>query len=484
MQWTIPLDFANNIPKQSTGWGTIYCDTYYGSTLIGTKSVGFSASAPNSLAPTVSVSLTRPRTTSPAVTGYIQNIDSLKVAITAAGKYSATITGYSSTVDGIAYVGSTFTTGILSKAGTIKVTVTATDSRGKQTTVNREITVTSYSPPAVTGINAYRCKALNDATADAGGGYICITPKGTITSLSNMNAKKCIVYWKKVSDSAWQSKELAMSAYTLSGYIIVSADTASSYNICARLQDSFKTIDHYGADIMSAAAFIDILMASSTDITKKGLGIGKTAEKEGTLDLGWDLILRGGVRRYGICQSRSAARTQLMKEVMLQERSGKDKKMNENASVTYIKGIFTAVFSVLTSLFGVLAVPILLMVGANVIDYATGLIAAPKRSEDINSYKSMRGIWKKVCMWLLVAVGAIIDELILYASGTIGITLPGSFLVACIVACWIICNEVLSILENLKDIGVALPPFLEPLMKNIKSQVADKMPISEKKDNA
>ena len=59
--------------------------------------------------------------------------------------------------------------------------------------------------------------------------------------------------------------------------------------------------------------------------------------------------------------------------------------MNENASVTYIKGIFTAVFSVLTSLFGVLAVPILLMVGANVIDYATGLIAAPKRAEDINS---------------------------------------------------------------------------------------------------
>jgi len=55
--------------------------------------------------------------------------------------------------------------------------------------------------------------------------------------------------------------------------------------------------------------------------------------------------------------------------------------------------------------------------------------------------------------------------------------------VACIVACWIICNEVLSILENLKDIGVALPPFLEPLMKNIKSQVADKVSISEKKDN-
>lgn len=155
--------------------------------------------------------------------------------------------------------------------------------------------------------------------------------------------------------------------------------------------------------------------------------------------------------------------------------------MNETVTRT-IKGIFTAIFSVLTSLFGVLAVPILLMVGTNVIDYATGLIAAPKRSEDINSYKSMRGIWKKVCMWLLVAVGAIIDELILYASGTVGVTLPGSFLVACVVACWIICNEILSILENLKDIGIAMPPFLEPLVKNIKSQTADKVSIDKKEE--
>ena len=155
--------------------------------------------------------------------------------------------------------------------------------------------------------------------------------------------------------------------------------------------------------------------------------------------------------------------------------------MNETVTRT-IKGIFTAIFSVLTSLFGVLAVPILLMVGTNVIDYATGLIAAPKRSEDINSYKSMRGIWKKVCMWLLVAVGAIIDELLLYASGTVGVTLPGSFLVACVVACWIICNEILSILENLKDIGIAMPPFLEPLVKNIKSQTSDKVSIDKKEE--
>ena len=105
------------------------------------------------------------------------------------------------------------------------------------------------------------------------------------------------------------------------------------------------------------------------------------------------------------------------------------------------------------------------------IDYATGLMASQNRREDINSYKSIRGIMKKVCMWLLVVVGAIIDQLLLYASNTIGIVLPFTFLVACVVAIWIICNEIISILENVKDMGVALPAFLEPLVKNIKSQV-------------
>lgn len=105
------------------------------------------------------------------------------------------------------------------------------------------------------------------------------------------------------------------------------------------------------------------------------------------------------------------------------------------------------------------------------IDYATGLMASQNRREDINSYKSIRGIMKKVCMWLLVVVGAIIDQLLLYASNTIGIVLPFTFLVACVVAIWIICNEIISILENVKDMGVALPTFLEPLVKNIKSQV-------------
>lgn len=137
------------------------------------------------------------------------------------------------------------------------------------------------------------------------------------------------------------------------------------------------------------------------------------------------------------------------------------------------KGTVTAVFSFLNSIFGILTVPILLMVGSSILDYITGLAACEEREENISSYKSIRGIVKKVCMWLLVVVGAMVDVLLKYASETIGIALPFTFLVACIVAIWIICNEIISILENIKDMGIELPVFLEKLTQNIKSQVEE-----------
>lgn len=143
------------------------------------------------------------------------------------------------------------------------------------------------------------------------------------------------------------------------------------------------------------------------------------------------------------------------------------------------KTIFATFFTVVTGWLGILAIPVWILAGCNIIDYLTGLIASPKRGEKINSYKSFKGIAKKICMWLLIIVGALVDQLILYAGDTVGITLPFTFLVACGVAIWLICNEIISILENMVDIGVSLPPFLQPLIINIKKQVEGKSTIKE-----
>jgi len=148
-----------------------------------------------------------------------------------------------------------------------------------------------------------------------------------------------------------------------------------------------------------------------------------------------------------------------------------------------IKASFIAFCSALAGWLGILAVPVGVLVVCNIIDYTTGLIAAPYRGKKIDSYRSFRGIAKKVCMWLLVAVGAMLDWLVLYAGDTIGINIPVNFLIACIVAVWLIANEIISILENMADIGVKIPPFLLPLVKNIKKQVEEKAGTKEDTKN-
>lgn len=136
-----------------------------------------------------------------------------------------------------------------------------------------------------------------------------------------------------------------------------------------------------------------------------------------------------------------------------------------------VKNVFVSVFTILSAWLGILAIPVYLLVVANVIDYGTGLAAAKYRSQKINSYIGFQGIAKKICMWLLVGVGAIVDILIMYASEQAGIVLNFGYAVGCLVAIWLICNELISILENVADIGVKLPPFLARVVENFKSQV-------------
>lgn len=133
----------------------------------------------------------------------------------------------------------------------------------------------------------------------------------------------------------------------------------------------------------------------------------------------------------------------------------------------------TIAISAVMDFLGILAIPALLMVACNIIDYITGLIASKFRNEQVSSYKGMRGIVKKVCMWLLVVVGAMVDVLIQYAAETMGLDIHIPFIVATLVAVWIVVNEIISILENLVDIGIDLPPFLMPIVKRIKKEVEE-----------
>ncbi len=144
-----------------------------------------------------------------------------------------------------------------------------------------------------------------------------------------------------------------------------------------------------------------------------------------------------------------------------------------------IRLLFIAFFTAIWAKLGVLAIPWLLLLVLNIIDYATGIAAAPYRDPEderpVKSYKSIRGIQKKVCMHLLVVLGYVIDTLIKtsLANAGWGIAYPPIFAIA--ISLWESFNEDISILENISDVGTPIPPFLMPILKMMQKKVNEKM---------
>ena len=138
-----------------------------------------------------------------------------------------------------------------------------------------------------------------------------------------------------------------------------------------------------------------------------------------------------------------------------------------------IKVAVSGLFAVLTARLGILAVPVYILVFLNVADYSTGIAAAYYKGERVCSKKGFRGIAKKICMWLLIAIGVVIDKMLVYTAAVANIELSLSFAVGCFVAIWLICNEVISLLENINEIGVKVPGVLSSITTKLKEKMKE-----------
>lgn len=147
-----------------------------------------------------------------------------------------------------------------------------------------------------------------------------------------------------------------------------------------------------------------------------------------------------------------------------------------------IKVVFITFFTAVHSKLGVLAIPFYILVVTNIIDYGTGICASACRGEKVSSSKGFQGIAKKVCMWLLVLVGAIVDYMIIALSHTLHIEIGFNNIVAIAVVFWLLANELISILENIHDIGVPMPAFLMSLVKFIKEKTEETVPSVDNKE--
>lgn len=137
-----------------------------------------------------------------------------------------------------------------------------------------------------------------------------------------------------------------------------------------------------------------------------------------------------------------------------------------------LKAGMAAMFAVVSARLGILAVPVYLLILSSLTDYVTGIMASIYRKEAVSSYRSIRGIIKKILTWSLVGVGVAIDYLLMYAGSQVGMEeIPVRYAVASLVAVWLTVNELLSIMENIQATGVRLPPFLIQILQGIQKSV-------------
>lgn len=134
--WTPSLtEYGAAITNAKSATATFTVTTKYGTATWGTSTKTITVSFPDTAGPSISaVSITydNANTDASAFTVFVQGYSKAKATITAAGKYSATISTYELTINGATTTSSTspVTSEAVTTAGEVTATVKVTDSRG------------------------------------------------------------------------------------------------------------------------------------------------------------------------------------------------------------------------------------------------------------------------------------------------------------------------------------------------------------------
>lgn len=294
--WTVPLSLASQVPNGTSGTCTITCKTYNGSTLIGTKTVSFTAKVPSSVVPSISsITVAEAESGLSAKFGaYVQNKSKLKVTISAAGSYSSTIKSYKTTIAGKSYTTSSFTSGVLTSSGTVTISCTVTDSRGRTATKSSTVTVLAYTAPKISIFSAVRANGLG--AADDEGTMALARIKFAVSSMNSKNDKSYIVEYKEKSSDTWtQAATGSVYSYDNNMLLNINLSTEASYDLRLTVTDYFGSAIAIG-EIATAFTLIDY------NASGKGLAFGKVSEIENQMEIDMDMdiyknIFMGGSKR-------------------------------------------------------------------------------------------------------------------------------------------------------------------------------------------
>ena len=241
ISWTIPTTFYGQIPNSKSGTGTITCDTYSGSTLIGSKSTSFTATVSESASkPTLSPTVSDSNTTTTALTGdsskFIKYYSNASVATGAQARNSATLKSQKITCGAKSITSASGTINAV-ESGTF--TFSATDSRGYTTTQTVNKTLIEYIK-LTCSLNAGAPTTAGVATLKISGNYW----DGTFGAVANTLTVQYRYKAQGGSYGNWTAVSATKSNNTYSATATISGlDYQTTYVFQARAVDKLATIN-------------------------------------------------------------------------------------------------------------------------------------------------------------------------------------------------------------------------------------------------
>lgn len=288
VSWMPPVSLANQIPSATAGSGTIYCDTYSGSTLLGTKSVSITLTVPGSVVPSAGT-LSAALAEDTSGTGlYVKGMGKAKLTLSrASGAYGSSIKSYSVSGGGWSSNESTLTTGILQAAGEITFTAVVTDSRGRKASTMRTISVIDYTKPGVAVCDVYRCDA--DGNRKKAGTYFAVEINASYSAITG-NTLSITARYKKQSESSYgTATNVTNNGKTVIGGGNIGAST--TYDVLVTVADKYNSLSI--PRTLSTKSVLQSFKRSA------GAAIGKVAELANWLDVAWNTRIRGNLQVDG-----------------------------------------------------------------------------------------------------------------------------------------------------------------------------------------
>lgn len=295
--WMIPLDFANEIPNSTSGTGTIYVDTYAGSTKTGTQSAILTASVPGSMKPTFSsVTLTDTNGVARGLlsgNNFLQIISNIQVNFNgASGAYRSTITGYKAEIVNRNLVTNSNggTLGMMNFNGSATIRASVVDSRGRQSdTRDITINVIEYFAPAFS-FTAFRTRETPNIIQVVRNAKIApITLSGSQKNVMTLSFKVAQLGSTNFTADHGSASGIWTTQHTLNNSAANMAGNyvaTKSFVVIGTLSDKFTS-----TEFTATVATESVVMSYDKD---GRVGIGKVAEQggAGSLDVLGDIYAR------------------------------------------------------------------------------------------------------------------------------------------------------------------------------------------------